>query len=77
MRHLKTCTDSVRCFEVKDDFSLVGVVDVLIADLVRDHSALDLGFFLPNQAEPNSHQRVDVSRLKERRSKRVLTRMTC
>lgn len=58
---------SFHCFEVEGDFSLVGVVDVFIADHVGDHSALDLGLFLSDQAEPNSHQRVDVSRLKKRR----------
>lgn len=54
---------SFHCFEVEDDFPLVGVVDVLVADLVGDHSALDLGGHFSDQAEPNSHQRVDVGRL--------------
>ncbi|KAG7222377.1 hypothetical protein INR49_016332 [Caranx melampygus] len=44
-------------FNVEDDFPLVRVVVVLIADLVGDDSALDLGIFLSDQTEPNSHQR--------------------
>lgn len=38
-------------------------MDVFVADLVRDHSALDLGLLLSDQAEPNGHQWVDISRL--------------
>lgn len=52
-------------FEVEDDFPLVGVVDVLVADLVRHHSALDLGSSLSDQFEPNSHQRVHVRGLRK------------
>ena len=58
---------SFHCFDGEDDFSLVGVVEVFVADLLGDHSALDLGAPLSDQAEPNSHQRVDVSGLKETR----------
>ena len=53
-------------FEFEDDFSLVGVVEVFVADLVGDHSALDRRLLLSDQAEPNSHQRVDISRLRKR-----------
>lgn len=52
--------------EVKDDFPLIRVMDVLIADLVGHHSALDLGSFLLDQVEPNSHQRVHVRGLRKR-----------
>lgn len=52
--------------EVEDDFPLIGVVDVLVADLVRHHSALDLGSSFSDQVEPNSHQRVHVRRLRKR-----------
>lgn len=55
------------CFEVEEDFPLVGVVDVLVADLVRDPSALDLGGHFSDQAEPNSHQRVDVGWLEKKK----------
>lgn len=58
---------SFQCFEVERDFSLIGVVVVFVADLFGDHSALDLSVFLSDQAEPNSHQRVDIGRLKKRR----------
>lgn len=52
--------------EVEDDFPLIGVVDVLVADLVRHHSALDLGSCLSDQVEANSHQWVHIRRLRKR-----------
>lgn len=61
---------SFQSFECEGDFSLVGVVEVFIADLFGDHSALDLGVLLFDQVEPNSHQRVDIGRLTKRRQSR-------
>lgn len=63
---------SFHCFDGEDDFSLVGVVVVFVADLLRNCSALDLCLLLSNQAEPNSHQRVDVSRLKKKKKKEIM-----
>lgn len=65
LEYLPLCL-SFHCFEVEDDFPLVRVVVVLVADLVGDDSALDLGVFLSDQTEPNSDQRVDVGRLRDR-----------
>lgn len=40
-------------------------MDVFVANFVSDHSALDLGLFLLDQAKPDGHKRVDVGRLKK------------
>lgn len=61
---------SFQSFEVEDDLSLVAVVDVFVADLVGDDSALDLGALLPDQVEPHCHQWVDISRLNKKRGTR-------
>lgn len=67
IRHLSISCFSLHCLEVEDDFSLVGQVVVFVGDLVRDHSALELGILVFDQVESNGHQRVDVSGLKKRR----------
>lgn len=50
---------------MKDDFSFIGVVVVLISDVVGHNPALDLHMPLVNEIKFHSHQRVHVGWLRE------------
>lgn len=50
---------------MKDDFSFIGIVEVLISDVVSHHSALDHRMPLVNKIKFHSHQRIHVGWLGE------------